>query len=403
MRPSCEPRRIRKICASPINVTRGNPSIYQASRGIERAQAQDRSEVASSDRGSRGGNEIGNAAAHSRSGAGGRHSAPVGAGVRSAPWQQQRPARRRRVTAPAPVGARSRSSQPQTPTASRRPAPCVPPAAAAAMNSSERAACLNKDTPQGALIAACTAVIEAGREKPATMATIYVNRGDAYREKGELDAAIADFDQAINLDAQERRRLLRPRHGLSRQAASSTRRSPISIRRSRSIRRIRLMYSSRSHAYYEKRDYDRAIADLTQAIRLNPRYTLAIYNRGMAYRAKGEPDRAVPDFDLVIKTQAERRLRLSQPRPRLSRHARLRPRHPRLRPGDQAQSELHRGDQRPRPRLRVQGRDRPRHRGLRPGDPDQSQGRARLQQPRPRLSQQGRDRHARSTTTTRRS
>ena len=116
-------------------------------------------------------------------------------------------------------------------------------------------------------------------------------------------------------------------------------------------------------------------SDLTQAIRLNPRSTLTIYNRAMAYRAKGEPDRAVPDFDAVLKINAERRVRLSQPRPRLSRHARLRPRHPGLRPGDQDQPEPDRGAQRPRPRLRLQGRDRSRHRGLRPGDPARSEDR----------------------------
>ena len=41
--------------------------------------------------------------------------------------------------------------------------------------------------------------------------------------------------------------------------------------------------------------------DLNQAIKLNPAYTQALFARGMAYRAKGEPDRAVPDFDAVIK------------------------------------------------------------------------------------------------------
>ena len=63
----------------------------------------------------------------------------------------------------------------------------------------------------------------------------------------------------------------------------------------------------------------------------------------MAYRAKGEPDRAVPDFDPVIKAYAERRHRLLQSRPRLSRHARLRPRHPGLRSGAETQSDANRG------------------------------------------------------------
>src|SRR5581483_7213349 len=60
-------------------------------------------------------------------------------------------------------------------------------------NVSERAACLNKETQQAAQIAACTVVIDAARDRPGTMAAFYLNRGDAYREKGDLDNALKDL------------------------------------------------------------------------------------------------------------------------------------------------------------------------------------------------------------------
>ena len=43
-------------------------------------------------------------------------------------------------------------------------------------------------------------------------------------------------------------------------------------------------YINRGHAYINKGDYDRAIADYTEAIRLDPKYAIAYGNRGKAYR-----------------------------------------------------------------------------------------------------------------------
>jgi tetratricopeptide (TPR) repeat protein len=49
-------------------------------------------------------------------------------------------------------------------------------------------------------------------------------------------------------------------------------------------------YGNLGSAYALKGDYDRAIANFTQAIKLkpnDPKYAAAHYNRGMAYRSKG--------------------------------------------------------------------------------------------------------------------
>ena len=54
-------------------------------------------------------------------------------------------------------------------------------------------------------------------------------------------------------------------------------------------------FNSRGLAYDDKRDYDRAIADFDQAIKLNPNDALVYNNRGFAYRNKGDDrPRALP-------------------------------------------------------------------------------------------------------------
>jgi tetratricopeptide (TPR) repeat protein len=60
-------------------------------------------------------------------------------------------------------------------------------------------------------------------------------------------------------------------------------------------------YSSRGLAYRLKGEYDRAIQDYGQAIKLNAKSATAYANRGVAYDNKGEYDRAIQDYDQAIK------------------------------------------------------------------------------------------------------
>ena len=48
--------------------------------------------------------------------------------------------------------------------------------------------------------------------------------------------------------------------------------------------------------HYRNGDYDKAIADYTKAIELNPDYAEAYYNRGLAYSRKDEDDKSDADF-----------------------------------------------------------------------------------------------------------
>jgi len=60
-------------------------------------------------------------------------------------------------------------------------------------------------------------------------------------------------------------------------------------------------YRERGSAYADKGDYDKAIADFNQAIRLNPRHANAYNCRAIIYKFKGDTDKAIADYTQAIK------------------------------------------------------------------------------------------------------
>jgi tetratricopeptide (TPR) repeat protein len=61
-------------------------------------------------------------------------------------------------------------------------------------------------------------------------------------------------------------------------------------------RNLAAAFTIRGRAYRAKGDYGRAIADYTDAIRIEPNYVLAFYSRGVAYFNKGDYGRAIADY-----------------------------------------------------------------------------------------------------------
>jgi tetratricopeptide (TPR) repeat protein len=59
-------------------------------------------------------------------------------------------------------------------------------------------------------------------------------------------------------------------------------------------------YNNRGVAYDSKGEHNRAIADFTMAIELNPKHVEAYNNRGVAYEGEGDHDRAIADFTKAI-------------------------------------------------------------------------------------------------------
>jgi tetratricopeptide (TPR) repeat protein len=90
-----------------------------------------------------------------------------------------------------------------------------------------------------------------GRYSGKDLAAALNNRGNAYQVNGDIDRAIADYDEAIQLDPN-----------------------------------LADAFTGRGPAYRNKGDVDRAIVDYDQAIRLSPNYAMAFNNRGGAYQDK---------------------------------------------------------------------------------------------------------------------
>jgi tetratricopeptide (TPR) repeat protein len=103
------------------------------------------------------------------------------------------------------------------------------------------------------------------------LANAYNNRGAALGAKGDLDAAMHDFDHAIKLDA-----------------------------------RLALAYENRSLALQSRGDLDGAIKDLDEAIKLDPKNGKSYLERARAWQAKGNPDKAIADLSEAIRLEPER-------------------------------------------------------------------------------------------------
>jgi tetratricopeptide (TPR) repeat protein len=97
-------------------------------------------------------------------------------------------------------------------------------------------------------IAGCTRILNDRGESQGYRAIAYNNRGFVWHDKGDLDRAIADYNEAIRLDPKQAN-----------------------------------AYVNRGVVWREKGDLDGAIAEYNEAIRLDPEQAIAYSNRGNAW------------------------------------------------------------------------------------------------------------------------
>jgi tetratricopeptide (TPR) repeat protein len=189
--------------------------------------------------------------------------------------------------------------------------------------------CVLSPTPRR--LSACTRLADRPNAEPKTVAKALIFRGQAYRNRGDNQRAIADYNRARQLDpgqsllilgltltakgefdlaatALEDRTRQAPKDAIAHNALGNVR-----LRRNELDRAIdaysaaakadpsfAFAYRNRGYVLGVKRERDRAIEDFNKAIALNPTFEDAYNSRGVVLDAMGERKRAIADFDKAI-------------------------------------------------------------------------------------------------------
>ncbi len=148
-------------------------------------------------------------------------------------------------------------------------------------------------------IAACTRIIESGRETQENLARAHYQRAAAYDSKDDLDRAIDDYTQVL---------LLQPTY-----SDAYFFRARVYFRKREYDRAILdfsqhlllkpddpTTYTYRALAYHKAGHYDKAIDDYTKSVLLSPKWQLPYQGRGDTYLDNGEYDKAIGDYDEAI-------------------------------------------------------------------------------------------------------
>ena len=120
-------------------------------------------------------------------------------------------------------------------------------------------------------IAACTRAIASGAFTGIDLAKLHTNRGVELKLKGDLDAALKDYDEAIRL------------HPANHFA-----------------------FNNRANVRRDKGDLAGAIADYSEAVRLEPAYAAAYTSRGLVQEHAGDLDGARASFNASLAAPAEK-------------------------------------------------------------------------------------------------
>jgi tetratricopeptide (TPR) repeat protein len=128
----------------------------------------------------------------------------------------------------------------------------------------------------------------------------YFQRGYARQDKGDLDGALADYNEAIRLDPNDalsynNRGVIRKDKG-DLDSALADYNEAIRLDPNNT-----LPYNNRGNTRKDKGDLDGALADYSEAIRLDPNNALFYFNRGIIRRDKGDLDGALADYNEAIR------------------------------------------------------------------------------------------------------
>lgn len=169
------------------------------------------------------------------------------------------------------------------------------------------------------VIAECTKEIQSGKHTGEDLAWYYDIRAQAWMQKGEHDKALSDANEALRLNPDWSEALLHRGNALQAKQLYDLANNDYS----RVIKLARLSieaYTMRGSLYGIMGKLDEAIADSTLALNgipayesrydsktkndpyFNPSKARPLFNRGLAWKLKGEYHKAIADYQLAIRS-----------------------------------------------------------------------------------------------------
>ncbi|HPS72829.1 MAG TPA: tetratricopeptide repeat protein [Bacteroidales bacterium] len=127
----------------------------------------------------------------------------------------------------------------------------------------------------------------------------YNNRGKYYREQGQPEKALADYNEMLRINPDDfngfnsRGRLYFDRGDIDKAMPDFNRSIALNPRFAKA-------YSNRGAVYGLKNDYVHAVADFTKALELNPREYVTYSNRALAYLSMGKYTEAAADCESYL-------------------------------------------------------------------------------------------------------
>jgi len=149
--------------------------------------------------------------------------------------------------------------------------------------------------------------------KDPKLAFVHNNRGYLFLQKKELDKAIADFDLAVKLRpafilAYENRAQAHYAKGNEDAALADVLKvMELDPKRISSLSQaVAQSLSDRGFKLMQQGELDKALADLSQALKLHPKLALAYENRALVFHMKGNHDAAIADLTRLIELEPKK-------------------------------------------------------------------------------------------------
>ena len=134
---------------------------------------------------------------------------------------------------------------------------------------------------------------------PAGTAEDYYNRGNKYREQGNLDQAIYDYTKAIKANSKYSKAYYNRANSYVKQGKLAE-----AIEDYTKAVEINPLYTeayyNMGNTYEKQGDLAQAVASYTKALETNPRYSAAYCNRGNVYQAQGNFQQALDDYNKAV-------------------------------------------------------------------------------------------------------